>query len=322
MLPLVSGSRSCFYLLHKRPSITEYAFKAVRSSNITSVAVRSDSSVVLITQKKVTDKLIDASSVTNMFRITKNIGVVTTGMIADAKSIVQRARHEAAQFEYENGYPIPVAHLAQRMADVAQLYTQHAFMRALGVVSIYAGIDAGAEAKPQVFKVDPAGHFLGYKACSAGVKEQEAANQLEKRLKGDLATPNHTQVSTSRDIYRTQCPCLIIISYCVVLYCNNVELFLFDLIYSVRHDIHTLCLALFRLCFAIACVSRRSRLQSARCRSASAPTSSRPTSRSPSSPPTPVRSVFSLRLRLTLCSPPSLTATKHSDWLGLSTRNV
>lgn len=171
----------------------EYAFKAVRSSNITSVAVRSDSSVVLITQKKVTDKLIDASSVTNMFRITKNIGVVTTGMIADAKSIVQRARHEAAQFEYENGYPIPVAHLAQRMADVAQLYTQHAFMRALGVVSIYAGIDAGAEAKPQVFKVDPAGHFLGYKACSAGVKEQEAANQLEKRLKGDLATPNHTQ---------------------------------------------------------------------------------------------------------------------------------
>jgi len=31
--------------------------------------------------------------------------------------------------------------------------------------------------------VDPAGHYLGYKACSAGVKEQEATNLLEKAYK-------------------------------------------------------------------------------------------------------------------------------------------
>ena len=39
------------------------------------------------------------------------------------------------------------------------------------------------EKGPQLFKVDPAGHYLGYKACSAGVKEQEAANLLEKAYK-------------------------------------------------------------------------------------------------------------------------------------------
>ena len=31
--------------------------------------------------------------------------------------------------------------------------------------------------------MDPAGHYLGYKACSAGVKEQEATNLLEKAYK-------------------------------------------------------------------------------------------------------------------------------------------
>ena len=36
---------------------------------------------------------------------------------------------------------------------------------------------------PQLFRCDPAGHYLGYKACAAGFKEQEASNFLEKRIK-------------------------------------------------------------------------------------------------------------------------------------------
>jgi 20S proteasome subunit alpha 1 len=36
---------------------------------------------------------------------------------------------------------------------------------------------------PQVFKVDPAGYFVGYKASCAGAKHQEALNILEKKFK-------------------------------------------------------------------------------------------------------------------------------------------
>ncbi len=39
------------------------------------------------------------------------------------------------------------------------------------------------ERGPQLFKVDPAGLVLGYKATSAGAKEQEANNILEKAVK-------------------------------------------------------------------------------------------------------------------------------------------
>jgi hypothetical protein len=38
---------------------------------------------------------------------------------------------------------------------------QHAYMRPLGVVSMLIGIDE--ERGPQLFKVDPAGYFVGYK---------------------------------------------------------------------------------------------------------------------------------------------------------------
>ncbi len=124
------------------------------------------------------------SSVSHMFKITPNIGCVATGLIADAKNQVQSARQEAAEFKYQNGYDIPVGALSKRIADKAQVYTQHAYMRPLGVIPIYAGIDTEGKSKiPQLFKVDPAGFFIGYKAIAAGHKEQEANNLLEKKFK-------------------------------------------------------------------------------------------------------------------------------------------
>merc|ERR1712205_133324 len=46
--------------------------------------------------------------------------------------------------------------------------------------------DCEGETKvPQLFRCDPAGYYVGYKATSAGQKEQEANNFLEKRYKAE-----------------------------------------------------------------------------------------------------------------------------------------
>ena len=43
---------------------------------------------------------------------------------ADAKSLVQKARSEAAEFRFKFGYDMPVDYLAKVLADQAQVYTQ------------------------------------------------------------------------------------------------------------------------------------------------------------------------------------------------------
>ena len=43
------------------------------------------------------------------------------------------------------------------------------------------GIDP--EYGPQVYKLDPAGYFVGFHATAAGQKQQEAMNHLEKKWK-------------------------------------------------------------------------------------------------------------------------------------------
>ena len=47
-----------------------------------------------------------------------------TGSIADARASVMRARGEAAEFRYKNGYEMPCDVLAKRIANISQVYTQ------------------------------------------------------------------------------------------------------------------------------------------------------------------------------------------------------
>jgi 20S proteasome subunit alpha 1 len=60
-------------------------------------------------------------------------------------------------------------------------------MRPLGVATTLVSYDD--EFGPQLYKCDPAGYYVGYKATASGPKQQEAFNHLEKKLKNKECAP-------------------------------------------------------------------------------------------------------------------------------------
>ncbi|KAJ1917511.1 Proteasome subunit alpha type-6 [Mycoemilia scoparia] len=154
----------------------EYAYNAIKNSDITTIGFRGEDSIVVAAQKKIKDKLYDASKVTRLFKVTPTIACVVNGYIADARSQVQRASHEAASYKYKFGHDVPVDILAKRMADINQVYTQKAQMRPLAVTMLFCGYDA--ETGPSLYKVEPSGFYAGYHAIAEGKKSTDINNRL------------------------------------------------------------------------------------------------------------------------------------------------
>lgn len=159
----------------------EYAFKAARAISDTGLGFVGSGISCLVASKKVPDKLMNPADLTNMYTLTKNIGLLAMGRASDCRTIVQKAREFAHEFTYQNGYEIPVAYLTKKVADYFQKYTQHLQRRCFGCDVIFCGWDD--EDKHQIFHCDPAGQSFGYTACAIGGKQGNVNNHLDKVFK-------------------------------------------------------------------------------------------------------------------------------------------
>ncbi|GKB29614.1 Sn1-specific diacylglycerol lipase alpha [Tanacetum coccineum] len=103
----------------------KYAFKAVKAAGVTSIRVRGKDAVCVVTQKKVPSSA-DAGQAFGFnqcytsVRVTKFVGLLAIGttvfmtILSDARTLVQQARNEAAEFRFKYGYEMHVEVLARR----------------------------------------------------------------------------------------------------------------------------------------------------------------------------------------------------------------
>ena len=91
----------------------EYAREAVKRGT-TAVGIKAKDGVVLIVDKRVSSKLLEASSIEKIFKIDEHIGVASSGLVGDARSLVDRARIECQINRVSYDEPIEVEALAKK----------------------------------------------------------------------------------------------------------------------------------------------------------------------------------------------------------------
>ena len=101
----------------------EYALNAV-AAGAPSVGIKATNGVVLATEKKQKSTLNDDRSINKIEPISKNIGMVYSGMGPDYRLLVKYARKLGQQYITMYDDSIPTVQLVRRVADVMQEYTQ------------------------------------------------------------------------------------------------------------------------------------------------------------------------------------------------------
>lgn len=161
----------------------EYAREAVKRGT-TAVGVRGKNFVALLVDKRVNSKLIVPASIEKIFAIDAHLACATSGLVADARALVDRARVEAQINRVSFDEAIPVELLAKRICDVKQAYTQMGGGRPFGTSLLVAGVDATG---PRLFETDPSGALVEYRASAVGAGRGPALELLEKEYKADLS---------------------------------------------------------------------------------------------------------------------------------------
>ncbi len=157
----------------------EYAREAVKRGT-TAVGIKCFEGVVLIVDKRVSSRLLEASSIEKIYKIDEHIGVASSGLVGDARSLVDRARVECQINRVTYDEKMDVEALAKKLCDHMQTYTQFGGARPYGTALLIAGVSEG---ECRLFETDPSGTLLEYKATGIGIGRPAAMKLFEDEYK-------------------------------------------------------------------------------------------------------------------------------------------
>ncbi len=160
----------------------EYAREAVKRGT-TTVGLKYDHGVILMIDKRITSRLIEPSSIEKIFKIDSHIGCATSGLVADARVLVDRAQIEAQIHKISYNERTTVETLVKRICDYKQNYTQYGGVRPFGTALLIAGVD---DEGSHLYETDPSGALIAYKAASIGAKRNTVMEVFEEKFKDGM----------------------------------------------------------------------------------------------------------------------------------------
>ncbi len=160
----------------------EYAKKTVRQGS-TAIGMVCKDGILLLSDKRIVDPLIVPESVEKIWKIDDHMGATASGIISDARVLIERAQLRAQQHRVTYDTEIDILSVVKDMCNVKQICTQSGGLRPFGVSILVAGIDDDG---PKLFETDPTGIYFRYKATAIGEGETEAEEILHKNYNENI----------------------------------------------------------------------------------------------------------------------------------------
>jgi|UniRef100_A0A7S3V5K9 20S proteasome subunit alpha 5 len=179
----------------------EYAIEAIKLGS-TAVGIQTKDGCVLAVEKRLTSPLLDPASVEKIAEIDGHVGAAMSGLVADARTLVDHARVEAQNHTFTYDEPVGVEALTQAVCDLALSFgegqdgdSSKRMSRPFGVALLLAGYD-DLEG-PQLFFSDPSGTFVRYKAKAIGAGSEGAQSNLSESYNENMTMEETEELALS-----------------------------------------------------------------------------------------------------------------------------
>ena len=160
----------------------EYAREAVKKGS-TTIGLKYKGGVALIVDKRSNSKLLEPKSTEKIHDIDDFIGCATSGLVADARVLVDEARKNAQVHRVNYGENIGVEMLVKKICDHKQNFTQYGGVRPFGTALLVAGTD---DIGAHLYETDPSGALVSYKATGIGSGRPAVMEIFENEYADDM----------------------------------------------------------------------------------------------------------------------------------------
>lgn len=181
---------------HGRLFQVEYAMNAVQNGQ-TSLGICLKDFVILAAEKKIENKLQISKSIEKICKVSDNIISTYSGLLSDARSLLDHARIESANHWFIYNEQIPVETLALSVCEYALSFADKSkskkdneeekrkISRPFGCAILLGGIDK--DNQTVLFRNDPSGNYSKFKACCIGAGGDNGMQTLSESYSETLS---------------------------------------------------------------------------------------------------------------------------------------
>merc|ERR1712061_867702 len=96
----------------------EYAIEAIKLGS-TAIGIRTDEGCVLACEKRLTSSLMEPTTIEKIVEVDKHLATAYSGLAADSKILIEKARIESQNYWFSHDSPIRVESVAQAVSNLA-----------------------------------------------------------------------------------------------------------------------------------------------------------------------------------------------------------